>query len=486
MRIRSVHALLSLLVPGCAETKPPAPPPPVVPRALYAWVQLGPQDTVSVRAVIPLGTTCPAAVVDGRGRALSVRAPPQADGANPENPAHRPAFPVTVCELSLPRTGLGVLSLEGRPLRMPPPTISRVVVLGDTGCRLKVPAAGKGDPVQDCADERAWPWARVAAAAAAQRPDLVLHVGDYHYREVCAQGEACARARAAGPVGYHWAAWEADFFRPAGALLAGTPWLFVRGNHETCERAGEGWKRLFAPGGYQACPDQRRGTPTHATPSNDLTESPYQVALGPELSFFVVDTSALEDFKGAGSVAADVLALEQASAGLDQVAPSVRVWVTTHKPLWFELVRKLDVPNAWQLAARRTFSERVDLLFAGHEHAFETLEFGPNADPGFPKGRPAQVIVGGGGSQLEALDPGSPLFEGGSPGSRERAVPGSDTHEGVVPVGGVVVNRYSFLLLERTPAGWMGSVLDEEGKLLSRCLVGPGKRFSCGAAPPHE
>ena len=58
-----------------------------------------------------------------------------------------------------------------------PRSIKRIVVIGDTGCRLK------GDNVQDCNDPAQWPFAAIARLAAARHPDLVIHVGDYHYRE---------------------------------------------------------------------------------------------------------------------------------------------------------------------------------------------------------------------------------------------------------------------------------------------------------------
>ena len=81
------------------------------------------------------------------------------------------------------------------------------------------------------------------ASLATARPDLVIHVGDYHYREdACPAGHAgCAGS----PFGYGFDAWNADFFGPAAPLLAAAPWVMVRGNHEDCSRAGEGWFRFL-------------------------------------------------------------------------------------------------------------------------------------------------------------------------------------------------------------------------------------------------
>ena len=88
----------------------------------------------------------------------------------------------------------------------------------------------------------------VAAAAAKLKPDLVMHVGDYLYREEpCPPGNAgCAGS----PSGDNWPSWNADFFAPAAPLLAAAPWVILRGNHEDCQRAGLGFLRLLGPDAF--------------------------------------------------------------------------------------------------------------------------------------------------------------------------------------------------------------------------------------------
>ncbi len=74
--------------------------------------------------------------------------------------------------------------VAGRSLPLPKANPTKIVVLGDTGCRLQ-----NGNGTQSCNDpdpngtDTPYPFAAVAALAAAQNPDLVLHVGDYAYRD---------------------------------------------------------------------------------------------------------------------------------------------------------------------------------------------------------------------------------------------------------------------------------------------------------------
>jgi hypothetical protein len=122
----------------------------------------------------------------------------------------------------------------GRPLALPKANPRRIVVIGDTGCRIKT----SDNVFQACGDSGQWPFAAVAAGAAAAAPDLVIHVGDYHYREnECPAGNTgCAGS----PWGYGWDAWEADVFAPGEMLFAAAPWIVVRGNHESCTARARG------------------------------------------------------------------------------------------------------------------------------------------------------------------------------------------------------------------------------------------------------
>jgi hypothetical protein len=125
----------------------------------------------------------------------------------------------------------------------------------------------------------------VATAAASLRPDLVIHVGDYHYRETaCPSGN---RGCAGSPWGYGWDAWDADLFTPAQALLAAAPWIVVRGNHESCFRAGQGWWRFLDPRPLVPGRDCNDPGNDHIGDFSD----PYAIPLAPDAQFIVFDSS---------------------------------------------------------------------------------------------------------------------------------------------------------------------------------------------------
>jgi hypothetical protein len=317
-------------------------------RIFAQWVELGPDGASTVRAITD--DRCPQVIFDGIPAAMTVRAEP---GQKIENvkPA---AFPVRSCEVTVPQ-GAVAATLDGHVLPLARPNPQRILVLGDTGCRLDRSA------LQDCDDPAAWPFPRIAAAAATARPDLVIHVGDYHYRETpCPpQRSGCARS----PWGYGFDAWYADFFEPAAPLLAAAPWIMVRGNHEDCVRAGEGWIRFL---------DR---LPVTAT-CRDLTGI-FVARLG-DLGFVVADGARAEDPKGDMGPLASLL-----HSQLAEVAAKVPVeaWFVSHRPLnsmrgaTGGLANEVD-NKVQELAFGTIMPPGVRMTVAGHIHFFQAVDFG--------------------------------------------------------------------------------------------------------------
>src|SRR5258705_787393 len=144
-----------------------------------------------VRAIVTTGDLCRHIVQDGREMAMYPRA----------SPVHA-AFPVLLCEAKLAGTSDAWIGGRRLPVRSEDPR--DIVVIGDTGCRM---VHYDRDP-QRCLSGIDWPFAAVAASAAtaiASSRAVVIHVGDYHYRE-----NPCADASPAcggSPYGDNWATW---------------------------------------------------------------------------------------------------------------------------------------------------------------------------------------------------------------------------------------------------------------------------------------
>src|SRR5918998_853420 len=133
-------------------------------QQVQPWVELAPGEALSVRAAVAPDAACPNVAADGAPVAMRSRAVPDA------------AFPVRVCEARVAQA-TARLMIGDMPLPTLPSAVNRIVVIGDTGCRITSFVA------QDCRDPKAWPFPAIARAAASRRPDLVIHIGDYYYRE---------------------------------------------------------------------------------------------------------------------------------------------------------------------------------------------------------------------------------------------------------------------------------------------------------------
>lgn len=408
-------------------------------KADQVWVEMAPGDG-SVARLVTAADTCPMIRIDGQARPMTLRSAPGADPVRP-NKAHEAVaavFASRVCEAPLPR-GVQRAAIGGRALPLPRAVINRIVVIGDTGCRMK--AADKA--FQGCNDPAQWPFAAIAARAAALRPDLVLHVGDYLYREnPCpADHPACA----ATPWGYGEDSWRADFLDPAASLLSAAPWVMVRGNHEECARGGQGWWRLIAPqplAGAAGCSDPARDfAGNHA--------DPYRVDLGQGAGLVVADFAAVA---GATDPAThDRLAADMALARKLMSRDRVRYWAA-HMPvnpvLWAD-----GAPGAVQAGPVQAISPVPDLparaMFAGHIHTFQVARY---AD------RPTQVITGFSGTLEDAAAAPASMAEA-------RGKPGAEKLRALT----TLPDRYGYALLERGKRGaWWLTAYTVDGTKLGR------------------
>jgi hypothetical protein len=451
--------------PGQAASRPRA-------SLLATYLVLG-EDGARVARAVTAAYACPSITVDGKSSRMSVRAEPATIAQRPTRSAPEDsklsAFPILICEATVPARAKAA-SLAGRPLPMPPAVINRIVVFGDTGCRVK-----KSDNAyQACNDADEYPFAKVAAQAARWRPDLVVHVGDYLYRE-----NACAPDKpgcAGTPWGYGWDAWRADFFTPGEPLLRAAPLILVRGNHESCNRAGQGWWRLLDPRPLVAGRDCN-------DPSNDNTgdySDPYAVPFGGGLQLIVYDSSDTPfGAVAAGSVAEAKYRDTYAKiAALTAKAPH-NILADHHPILGFAAVRTkagaitLMPGNGGLLSVFGAGNPglvpaNVDMLLSGHIHLWEMTSFA-NAYP-------VQFIAGFGGTQEDIV----PLPPTVPPGATP--APGA-----VVQAISSWVDGFGYMTMERVGADdWNAQLHDLKGAVVNTCEVRAAKATCAVAQVAHK
>jgi predicted phosphodiesterase len=389
-----------------------------------AWVQATASGFEA--RLVTSAVTCPALHTDKGDLAMAMRAPTSAD------------FP-SVCAAAVP-AGVVQASIADTHLPLPVSNPQRILVLGDTGCRIK------GSALQACNDPAKWPFPQLAAAAAKLKPDLVIHVGDYLYREsACPSGnQGCAGS----PWGDNWTTWQADFYEPAAPLLAAAPIVLVRGNHEDCDRAGPGWLRLQGPSAFD--PD--------APCAKHLPLS--SVDLG-DLRLAVMDDATAQD-TDLNRDASPVYAAEL--TGLAKL--TAPVWFVHHRPIWAAITGPLGIPmggNLQLIDATRVATQQgqplipsgVELMLSGHIHTFEAINYA--------KGVPPQIVAGNGGDNLDVTPQNlrGAQFLG---------------HSGVTVADGLSVGGFGFLLMTRAGDGWTIDLYDSAGNKTRTCRFTAGKR----------
>jgi hypothetical protein len=406
---------LLLFVVSCALLLPAAP---LHAQSLTpAWVELGDGGKMIARIVVSDPAECPQILIDAAKHPMTLRQPIPA--------GFRPA-----CEFEIP-SGTKTAAVNSQTLILPKPDPDRVVAIGDTGCRVK------GKRAQNCTDLAVWPFLNIAAGVAAEKPGLVIHVGDYLYRESpCPAGSEgmCGGT----PEGDNWDTWNADFFTPAAKLLAGAPWAFTRGNHEDCTRSWRGWFYYLDPRPWtNACQEY---------------SAPYAVKMG-AFEAVILDTSAIrEDDLDEKQVAAY-------AAELSSIQPE-KSWLVTHYPFWgFKTDPRGGPPVSLTMALQAAWESATpkgyDLILSGHVHLFEYVSV--------DHGRPPQLVAGDGGTEM--------------------AVPMQMSVKGTQIRGASVVatqsqEQFGYTLLTRAGKDWKLELRNQHRDVLVSCMV-PDSSASC-------
>jgi len=389
--------------PGCATTfNVPVTCPDDSALAESAWVEIGANNQAIARLLTPY-TVCPAITVDGVTSAMTVRALPATlplrttstdatlTAAMTSGNSKPSIFTTTTCEFLLP-AGASAATVAGIRLPLPKPVVNRVLIIGDTGCRISI-----GNVYQACGDPTVWPFSVISAAGAAMKPDLVLHVGDYQYRDnPCPPGNTACTGT---PWGYGSDTWAADLFTPAAPLLAAAPWVMVRGNHETCNRAGQGWYRYLDPNPYDST-----GVKTCNDPANDNTgnyNDPWAVSFG-DTQFVVFDSA--NTSKTAYSPAAFQPYTSELAEAASLATPTLlNIWAVHHPVLGYSAANPPTIGSAGLQSVMNAaypgnyYPPNIGIAVHGHVHDFQALNFASN--------HPATFVAGNGGDNLDAALP---------------------------------------------------------------------------------
>jgi len=420
-----------------------------------------PQGQWIVRALTH-AAQCPSIAWDGQSPvAMQVRAPQanlpvRSDAAQADS---KPAvFDVTSCEATWPLKAQSA-KIDGQVVPAPPKQIQRILIVADSGCRLKA----SENSFQECNDADKWPFAQIAQSAAKLKPDLVVHIGDVHYRESpCPQGNAgCANAS----WGYGWDAWRDDFFKPAAPLLSVAPWLFVRGNHESCFRAGQGWFRFLDASPYTVARNCNE-------PANDLYgdfSEPFTVSISDRAQFIVFDSS-----KSSGKAynPADP-AFAKYQAQLQTAAQWAKLktesFFINHHPLLaaapgkdpqkFKAGGSAGLQSVFEtVVPDRLFPAGVTVAMHGHVHLFEAISFKSN--------HPVSLVMGNSGS----------LNEGHAP---HAIAPTDRIYKDAVVDNYASRSEYGFATLDRSVVSgqesWQLTEYTPQGQPVIHCHIQNGK-----------
>lgn len=466
---RAVPPLLAVLLASCSSGEGPSSPADV----RYAYVLMGPGGVAVARA-ITVAPTCPVVSFDGApGVQMSVHAaaatiPARKTAYKDVYDPGPSAFPVTTCDAALP-AGTSRVEIGSRVLPVPRTPVRRLLLIGDTGCRMKARTPPESGQYQDCDDPAAWPFRAIAEEAASFAPDLVVHLGDFHYRETpCPAGTPCAGVTT---YGFGWSSWEPDFFAPAERLLAAAPWIVVRGDHETCDRGGQGWWRFLDPRPiqpHQDCNDE-------ADDGVGNYGEPYVVPIDVDAVAVVLDTGAVSDLAWDPWRDESVIYNRQVQDGFAMAAPWPHSILIDHQPfLAFNSggsgnsgkphpgVPELQGVLAW-IYGELLVPGAVDVVLNGHVHKAEVTSY--------TSGQPPSFVVGNGGTNL-------------IPAFTENLAPPTPYPLGTLdPAAFMDSPTWGFATMERSGAGWLVTYHDQDGTVRNACSV-VGRALSCTNPTP--
>ncbi|MDB5070778.1 MAG: ser/threonine protein phosphatase [Candidatus Eremiobacteraeota bacterium] len=388
----------------------------ILAAVLSAWVQYAADGNPHARALVT--RTCPSVTYDGGSVPMRQRA------------AASSGFDDVVCDAPLPAGATNVV-VDGTRLPSPPRAPRTIVVFGDTGCRML------DDEQQNCGDIADWPFPKIAQTIAAAHPDLLVHVGDYYYRE---NNCPASMTKCLNRWGDTSMSWNADWFSPGKPVFASAPLVLIRGNHEDCERGGPAWFR-YLDGGAAVTP----------CIAGAVDGSPPWAVSFDGLRIVVADSAA--DPSDTKPDPARIAFYQTSFRRAQQLAagPGGDAWFVTHRPPFSNTNQtQALLALGWHFAP-------FDAVLAGHVHDFEAINVA---------GYPPLIVNGESGDDLDNAgstatyiamqrNNGNPVYSLGSP----------------APFGS---KQYGFAVYTRSVSGWTISLRDADGIERRACMLTKG------------
>jgi len=472
--VGAMALLGSVLVPTAVQAEEPMKPvaQPSVRAPIAAYSLVAPRSEspsgLLARVVLAAGVGCPKLIADVATSSGVKRMIKPMTRRTPAVTTLDAFGTLLVCEAAVPRRATSA-SVAGRSIPAAiHGEIDTIALLGDSGCRIK------GSNIQNCNDPEAWPFAKNALSVARERPDVTIFLGDFYYREeACPESanEWCGGSPAPllkAPFTDSAWGWVADVLVPMAPLLSAAPIVMVRGNHELCERGGNGFFLMFDPafGSAKNCAPSSDGVvPEVYSPTTAVDLS---VKGGRVLRLVNVDSANGDDTGIDAAIAAQQRPLFEQAARLARVADES--WLLTHRPIagMFSTEKLPNPPGAatpWS-SITQTYSsygllDRFDFTLSSHIHLAQAVQV-----PGLP----GEIVLGNAGTELEpptgyGIPPFGPLSDAfGNPLAADVApLPTATYARSWV--------RFGYAIARPAARGWTVQMKDASGQRFATCGV---------------
>lgn len=354
-------------------------------------------------------------------------------------------FEVMVCEALIEFDKTYQLNFADKSITLPmaKSDVSNIQVFGDSGCKSSVCAPG----------DAAQPFKSLADSALVDKPDVILHMGDYNYRGTGGQveftmnngkgelaqvaqwtydaGDDLTQADHCGQQGGpfysqnaananrpdSWQYWQDDLFMSAQQLMLSAPWIVARGNHELCSRAGPGYFYFLDPHSNLVKGQKQLSCPTPVVSKDALQNSvqiPNYVVSFKQLDIAVIDSAnACDGYSDSPFSKVYKAVFKDLNAEVKKSGNNT--WMMTHRPIWgvqyYDEGKATPCTFAGQygcinqmmqsaIAAQpsKSLNPNISLVLSGHMHKFESVTFED-------KSHPANIIVGSSGVSLAGSEP---------------------------------------------------------------------------------